>query len=77
MTITEQGLREAIAQIVGVGPEEITDDSNLVVLGLGSLEMMRLVTKWRRQGIDADFSELVAQPTVGDWTAHLRAVTGA
>ncbi|MFG2006869.1 phosphopantetheine-binding protein [Spirillospora sp. NPDC048911] len=77
MTISTDGLRETVAQIIGTDPGAIADDANLIVLGLGSLEMMRLVTRWRRQGIDADFTELAAEPTVAAWTAHLKAVAGA
>jgi aryl carrier-like protein len=74
MSIDAQSLRESVAQIIDVSPNEITDDANLVFLGLGSLEMMRLVTKWRRQGIRADFAELAAEPTVAAWISHLQAV---
>ncbi|MGN9840967.1 phosphopantetheine-binding protein [Nonomuraea sp. H19] len=65
-------LRENVAAIIGAAPEEIPGDANLVYLGVGSLEMMRLVTKMRRQGITLDFSELAADPTLDAWERHLR-----
>ncbi|GAA3412588.1 phosphopantetheine-binding protein [Streptosporangium vulgare] len=70
---TADDLRQAVATIIGTEPGEITGDANLVFLGLGSLEMMRLVTRWRRQGIAVEFGELAAEPTVEAWQRHLRA----
>ncbi|MGJ6960525.1 phosphopantetheine-binding protein [Streptosporangium sp. G11] len=66
-------LRRTIATIVGTEPGEIAGDTNLVFLGLGSLEMMRLVTRWRRQGVAVEFGELAAEPTVDAWQRHLHA----
>lgn len=77
MTITTQELRESVAGLIGIGPGEIADDANLIFLGLGSLEMMRLVTRWRRHGIRADFAELAAEPNLAAWASHLKAVSGA
>ncbi|TDD17255.1 phosphopantetheine-binding protein [Nonomuraea diastatica] len=68
----ENTLRENVAAIIGATPEEIPGDANLVYLGVGSLEMMRLVTKMRRQGITLDFSALAADPTLDAWEGHLR-----
>jgi aryl carrier-like protein len=68
---TADDLRRAIAEIMEADPEEITGDANLVFLGLGSLEMMRLVTRWRRAGLAVDFAELAADPTLDAWTGHL------
>jgi aryl carrier-like protein len=68
---TAEELRRTIAGIIEAEPEEIPGDANLVFLGLGSLEVMRLVTRWRRVGLEVDFAELAAEPTVDAWTAHL------
>lgn len=66
-------LKRKIADLVGAAPEQIGDDDNLAMLGVGSLEVMRLVTGWRRAGLAVDFSELIAQPTVREWAALLAA----
>jgi aryl carrier-like protein len=70
-------LRQTIAAIIGAAPGEIAGDDNLVFLGLGSLEMMRLVTRWRREGIAVDFGELAADPTIDAWQKQLDAARSA
>ncbi|WP_030456662.1 phosphopantetheine-binding protein [Herbidospora cretacea] len=66
MSVKEE-LRATVAGIVGADPASVADDDNLVVLGLGSLEMMRLVTKWRRAGLKVEFRDLAATPTIAAW----------
>ncbi|WP_062435684.1 phosphopantetheine-binding protein [Herbidospora daliensis] len=67
----KEDLRSTVADLVGADPASLADDDNLVVLGLGSLEMMRLVTKWRRAGLKVEFRELAAVPTISAWSARL------
>ncbi|GGN74918.1 hypothetical protein GCM10011579_054510 [Streptomyces albiflavescens] len=64
-------LRRDVGQAIGVPPEEIDGDAHLVHLGLGSLEAMLLVTRWRRQGIPVDFAALTGAPTLDAWHRHL------
>ncbi len=70
-------LKSAIAELLDVPADEIADDDNLAMLGVGSLEVMRLATRWRRDGLDVDYKELVAEPTVADWEQHLSRVWDA
>jgi aryl carrier-like protein len=63
-------LREAVAGIIGVEPEAITHDANLVHLGIDSLGIMRLVNLWRRAGIRVSSRELTANPTLAAWQRH-------
>ncbi|MFJ9113647.1 phosphopantetheine-binding protein [Streptomyces sp. NPDC102283] len=74
---TEQDLRETLAPLLGIDPAAIEPDANLVVLGLSSLEIMRLISHWRRSGVPAQFDALVAAPTLNGWIAHFAAVTDA
>ncbi|MFJ9739197.1 phosphopantetheine-binding protein [Streptomyces sp. NPDC101166] len=67
---TEQELRATLAPVLGVPRDAIEPDANLVVLGLSSLEIMRLVSRWRRQRIPVEFEALVAAPTLTGWLAH-------
>ncbi|MFE3824861.1 phosphopantetheine-binding protein [Streptomyces sp. NPDC059092] len=69
--VTGEELRSALAELIGVSPSEIEDDANLIRLGLGSLEMMRLVTKWRRAGVGVDFGELTGTPTFAAWNERI------
>ncbi|WP_333767825.1 phosphopantetheine-binding protein [Streptomyces sp. IBSBF 2435] len=68
-------LREAVAAKIGTEPGAIAPDANLVLLGLGSLEMMQLVNRWRRDGLPVSFRELAAEPTLDAWQRHFNAVT--
>jgi mycobactin phenyloxazoline synthetase len=76
-TPTETELRAAVAPLVGLAPDAIDPDANLVVLGIGSLEIMRLVSGWRRDRIPVDFEALVAGPTLAGWLAHFAALDAA
>ncbi|SES10619.1 Aryl carrier domain-containing protein [Streptomyces sp. yr375] len=69
--VTGEELRSVLAELIGVSPAEIEDDANLIRLGLGSLEMMRLVTKWRRAGLGVDFGELTSTPTFAAWNDRI------
>jgi mycobactin phenyloxazoline synthetase len=71
---TADDIKRAIADLLEIGPEEIGDDQTLSMLGVSSLEVMRLVTRWRRAGLTVDFEWLMSEPTVGAWEAHLREV---
>ncbi|GAB1689867.1 phosphopantetheine-binding protein [Krasilnikovia sp. M28-CT-15] len=64
-------LRRTVAGILGVDPEQIPGDANLVYLGLGSLEVMRLATGWRRAGLAVPFADLAADPSLDAWAARL------
>ncbi|MGD3110223.1 phosphopantetheine-binding protein [Streptomyces sp. YGL11-2] len=64
---TGEQLRAKLADLIGVSPTEIADDANLIRLGLGSLQMMRLVTAWRRSGLPVTFGEMARTPTFSSW----------
>jgi aryl carrier-like protein len=71
---TQQELRDAVAAIVGSEPGAIPLDANLFHLGIGSLEMMRLVNRWRRANIRVSFRELATEPTLAAWERHMDAL---
>jgi mycobactin phenyloxazoline synthetase len=66
----ERQLRELVAPLVNVRPEDIAGGANLVLLGLNSLDLMRLVGRWRRARVPVVFEELAATPTLDGWLAH-------
>ena len=69
--MTETELRDAVGAVLERAPDDIDGDANLVVLGLTSLDLMRLVGRWRRAGVDVSFEALVAEPTLDAWLTHL------
>ncbi|MEU1463116.1 phosphopantetheine-binding protein [Streptomyces sp. NPDC005706] len=69
--LTGEELRAALAELIGVSPSEIEDDANLIQLGLESLQMMRLVTKWRRAGLAVAFGDLTGTPTFAAWNERI------
>jgi aryl carrier-like protein len=64
-------LREAVAALVRLEPSAIADDADLRLLGLDSLGVMRLVNRWRREGVRVSSRVLVAEPTLLAWQRHL------
>jgi mycobactin phenyloxazoline synthetase len=67
----EQELRELVAPLIDARPADIPGDANLILLGLSSIDMMRLVAGWRRVRLPVVFEELAAAPTLDGWLAHL------
>ncbi|CAJ63289.1 hypothetical protein, putative Phosphopantetheine-binding domain [Frankia alni ACN14a] len=67
----EPELREMIAKLIGSPPEDVPPDVNLILLGLTSIEIMRMVGRWRRAGFPVAFEELASAPTLSDWLAYL------
>jgi aryl carrier-like protein len=65
--VTGEELRSVLADLIGITPTEIEDDANLINLGLESLQVMRLATKWRRAGLRVAFGDLAADPTYAAW----------
>lgn len=71
MSITETELRATLADALGKAPEEIGGDDNLVLLGLSSLEVMRMASRWRREKRQVSFAALVETPTLNQWLVQL------
>ncbi len=46
---------------------DFSGKQNLVELGLSSLQIMRLVNGWRKQGIGVQFGEVMEKPTLENW----------
>jgi aryl carrier-like protein len=70
-------LRQAVADIIGLDPNSIPADANLIRLGIDSLGIMRLVNQWRREGIRVSSRVLTAEPTIAAWQSHLHALRQA
>ncbi|MBN3453842.1 amino acid adenylation domain-containing protein [Mycobacterium sp. DSM 3803] len=73
---SSQTIREAVADLLGIGSDDVDPDADLIGQGLDSIRMMSLAGRWRRQGIDVDFASLAATPTVSAWTELVQSRTG-
>ena len=67
-------IKEVLAQYVETEPDEITEDSRLVVdLGLSSYALMSLMGDLEEQfGITVDEAELTEIRTIGDVIAYIK-----
>ncbi|MFW0783141.1 amino acid adenylation domain-containing protein [Gordonia sp. CPCC 206044] len=68
-----QEIRARIAEILGVGHDEIDDDVNLIEMGLDSIRMMTIAGEWQQRGHQLNFADLAAAPTIDAWVAMLAA----
>lgn len=59
-------IQEMLSEAVAIGMED-----NLVELGLDSMQVMRLVNKWRRAGMDVSFAALMERPRLDQWSRFL------
>ncbi|OMC40028.1 non-ribosomal peptide synthetase [Mycobacterium sp. GA-1841] len=64
---SSQTVRDEVAALLGVSPDEVDPDADLIASGLDSIRMMSLSGRWRKQGINVGFAALAANPTVSAW----------
>lgn len=60
-----------VASLLGQPETTISEDANLIELGLDSVSMMRLAGQWRRTGLPISFAEMISAPTLAHWRALL------
>lgn len=66
---TDRTVREEVAELLGVSPDEVDPNADLIASGLDSIRMMSLSGRWRKQGMDINFAALAENPTVAAWSA--------
>ncbi|MGV0646218.1 amino acid adenylation domain-containing protein [Mycolicibacterium sp. XJ2546] len=62
-------VRAEVAELLGVSPDAVDPDADLIASGLDSIRMMSLSGRWRKQGIDVNFAALAENPTITAWSA--------
>ncbi|WP_426345452.1 phosphopantetheine-binding protein [Alcaligenes sp. HNGD-HTN06] len=65
--LTLERMRADIATMLHEDPQDILDDDNLIDLGLDSMRVMTLATRWREAGAPIEFSEMASVVTLGQW----------
>ncbi|HEY9266816.1 MAG TPA: condensation domain-containing protein, partial [Mycobacterium sp.] len=68
---TSASVRDEVADLLGISPDEVDPEADLIASGLDSIRMMSLSGRWRRRGIDVGFAALAANPTVQAWSELL------
>ncbi|NEE02717.1 non-ribosomal peptide synthetase [Phytoactinopolyspora halotolerans] len=72
--ISYDDLRAAVSRLAEVPESRVTEDADLLRLGLDSIRLMRLAGWLRRQGVPARFADLSGRETVGEWWELVRAM---
>ncbi|MEE4023061.1 phosphopantetheine-binding protein [Gordonia sp. PKS22-38] len=71
-TLTREQIIADIADILQVPADEISDDTNVLDVGLDSVRLMSLIERWRAAGaVKADLVALASDPVVGAWVREL------
>lgn len=70
--LTLDAVRADVAELLYLGPEELSDNENLFDAGLDSVRLLGLVERWRDHGATIGFADLAEQPTLTAWWTLLR-----
>ncbi|MEV4899087.1 phosphopantetheine-binding protein [Nonomuraea sp. NPDC050547] len=71
MSETARRLRAQVAELLYVEPEEIGPDDDLLAAGMDSIRLMTLAERWRAEGAEVSFPDLVERPTLTAWAELL------
>ncbi|HDM8238540.1 isochorismatase family protein [Vibrio campbellii] len=62
-----ESMRKDVADILDVDLDEVDVDENLIFLGLDSIRVMTLHSRWKALGLNVELAEMVALHTIKDW----------
>lgn len=62
-----QTLLREVAAMIEMPASDLHLDDNLIDMGLDSIRLMSLVTRWRQQGLSPEFTRLAERPAIRDW----------
>jgi bifunctional isochorismate lyase/aryl carrier protein len=72
--VTRDDLAGAIARVTEASREDIEHSTDLLVLGLDSLGVMRLVNELRVHGLPVTYQDLADEPTLDGWWGRISAL---
>lgn len=75
--LSVDGVRVAVAKLLGVDPATVGPDDNLLALGVDSIKVMMLASQWQRYHVEVPFAALAEAPTPAQWSKLLRAAEGS
>ncbi|MDO4631360.1 MAG: phosphopantetheine-binding protein [Corynebacterium sp.] len=70
--MTETKILADVAETLGTTPDALDPKANLADLGLDSLRLIMLVEKWRAEGADVDFQQILTHATLEEWFELLK-----
>ncbi len=50
------------------------EDKNLIELGLSSIQLMKIVSRFRKKGIKCSFADLLSRPYLRDWKVYFKSL---
>lgn len=50
------------------------EDKNLIELGLSSIQLMKIVSRFRKKGIKCSFIDLLSRPYLRDWKVYFKSI---
>lgn len=65
--LTLESIRSDVLEILEADAGEISDDDDLIDVGLDSIRVMHLVERWRARGAEVSFVQLAEVPTITGW----------
>lgn len=66
---TRDDLKSRLLSMLDEMDEPFDPDENLLDYGLDSIQMMTLLSEWREQGLELNFTDLAKTPTLNGWWA--------
>jgi len=75
-TLDLNRLRGTVADVLGIAPEQIADDANLVALGVDSVRVMTISAQLRRYRVRVGFARMIEEPTLLAWWRLIGEGTG-
>ncbi|MEP9413936.1 phosphopantetheine-binding protein [Gordonia sp. VNQ95] len=76
--LTRERIIGDIADILELPASEITDETNVLDIGLDSVRLMSLIERWRAAGaVQSDLVALASDPVVGSWVRELTAAAAS
>lgn len=64
-------IRQEIADQLQMPIDQLTDDDDLLLIGLDSIRLMVLVDGWRKAGAKITYADVAAKPTLTGIFQHL------
>ena len=66
-TLSLETMRKDVADILDVDLDEVDVEENLIFLGLDSIRVMTLHSRWKALGFNVELAEMVALHTIKEW----------